>query len=91
MAAPAPVNVHIPAGPAPAEAPLHIDANDALVASLPWLPWDPAPAGIAYQYEVVPIVETRTVGGAQSLPESYKVWQPCHLPVARLDLHPDCS
>ena len=36
--------VHIPAGPAPAEAPIHLDVNDALVAALPWLPWDPAPA-----------------------------------------------
>ena len=39
-----PVNVHIPAGPAPANNPIFIDANDALVAGLPWLNWAPAGA-----------------------------------------------
>ena len=47
MAGAAPVNIIIPA-PAIADAPLHIDANDPLVAGLPWLSWEPAPpaAGI---------------------------------------------
>ena len=44
MAAVLPVDVHIPAGPAPAKAPIHLDASDALVTALPWLQWDPAPA-----------------------------------------------
>lgn len=43
MAAPAPVVVNIPA-PATPDSPLHLSANDALVAALPWMPWGVAPA-----------------------------------------------
>ena len=44
MAAVLPVDVHFPSGPAPAKAPIHLDANDASVASPPWPRWDQAPA-----------------------------------------------
>ena len=43
-AAIAPVNVMLPAGAPQAHAPLLVDANDQLVALLPWMPWDPAAA-----------------------------------------------
>ena len=39
----APVNVVIPAGPAP-DNPIFVDANDAVVTGLPWLPWELAAA-----------------------------------------------
>ena len=44
MSAVLPVEVHFPSGPAPAKAPIHLDANDAPVASPPWPRWDQAPA-----------------------------------------------
>ena len=39
-----PVNVVIPPGPAQAEAPIYVDANDEVVALLQLLNWQPAPA-----------------------------------------------
>ena len=48
MAAVLPVDVHIPAGPAPAKAPIHLDANDALAASLPGLGVDQAAERLDY-------------------------------------------
>lgn len=43
MAAPVPVTVNIPVPAAP-DSPIHLSANDALVAALPWMPWGVAPA-----------------------------------------------
>jgi hypothetical protein len=44
MAAPAaPVNVVVPAAPTP-DNPIFVDANDGVVTSLAWLPWQPAAA-----------------------------------------------
>jgi hypothetical protein len=39
----APVNVMVPAGSTP-DSPIFVNANDAVVTGLPWLPWDPAAA-----------------------------------------------
>ena len=44
MAAPAPVNVVAMPGPNTPESPILVDANDSVVARLPWLNWAPAPA-----------------------------------------------
>ena len=41
-APPPPVNVFVPAGSAAPEGPILVDAADAVVTSLPWLPWGPA-------------------------------------------------
>lgn len=42
MAQPVPVNVFIPPAPIDADSPIFVDANDAVVTSLPWLDWVPA-------------------------------------------------
>ena len=41
-APPPPVDVFIPPAPAAPEGPLFVNAADAIVTSLPWLPWGPA-------------------------------------------------
>ena len=41
-AAPPPVDVYAPPGPAAPESPIFVSAVDAVVTNLPWLPWGPA-------------------------------------------------